>query len=178
MRFVSWFIVIGSVGWLMASRLGPMLDDIRWLDVDSDQVTGTSLATLPGFSPNQLQDLARRYTDAWNSHDPSQVAGFYAADGSLTINRGDAFEGKTEVAGMARGFLRDFPDMKVSLRRLEVKDGKVEYHWTFTGTHAETGNPVRIDGVESWLLTPRGEIAQSTGRFDAEDLSRQVARDG
>ena len=38
--------------------------------------------------PDQLLDVARRYTEAWCSQDPPSVAEHYAPEGSLTINGG------------------------------------------------------------------------------------------
>ena len=39
---------------------------------------------------------------------------------------------------------------------LVVTDELVEYRWTFTGTSAETGKPVRIPGSEEWTIRRRG----------------------
>ena len=33
-----------------------------------------------------FQDLVRRYTAAWCSHDPTSVASFFAEDGSLAVS--------------------------------------------------------------------------------------------
>jgi len=41
---------------------------------------------------DQLLDFARRYTEAWCSQNPAQVAEHYALEGSLTINGYDRSE--------------------------------------------------------------------------------------
>ena len=41
------------------------------------------------FSQSQLDDLARRYTEAWNSKVPEQVASFHTPTSSIIINRGE-----------------------------------------------------------------------------------------
>lgn len=40
-----------------------------------------------------FQTLADTYTAAWNSGDPKQVASFFASDGQISINGGDALFG-------------------------------------------------------------------------------------
>ena len=40
--------------------------------------------------PEQIEQLARTYTEAWCSRDPARVAGHYVTDGMITINGGDA----------------------------------------------------------------------------------------
>ena len=49
---------------------------------------------LPSLTPDQdqLLDFARRYTEAWCSQNPAQVAELYALEGSLTINGYDRSE--------------------------------------------------------------------------------------
>ena len=51
---------------------------------------------------------------------------------------------------------------------------KVEYHWTFTGTSAETGKSVRIPGFEEWTIGADGLIAESRGHYDQAEYDRQL----
>lgn len=39
-----------------------------------------------------------------------------------------------------------------------------------------TGNPVRISGHEDRMIEPDGLIAESKGRYDAQEWDRQVHR--
>ena len=57
---------------------------------------------------------------------------------------------------------------------LVLKDDVVEYHWTFTGTSAETGRWVRIPGYEQWRIGADGLIAESRGHYDQAEYERQV----
>ncbi len=41
------------------------------------------------FKPQDVRDMAERYTAAWNSHSPQKVASFYSEEGRITINNGD-----------------------------------------------------------------------------------------
>jgi hypothetical protein len=50
----------------------------------------------------------------------------------------------------------------------------VENHWTFTGTSAETGMPVRVPGFEEWTIDAEGRITESRGHYDQDEYDRQL----
>jgi predicted ester cyclase len=85
------------------------------------------------------------------------------------------------IADVARGFMRDFPDMVVKFDRLRNTPTGTEFHWTFTGTNTGpggTGKKVRISGYELWKIDNEGLIAESKGHFDAADYERQLGKRG
>ena len=119
----------------------------------------------------QIQQLARAYTEAWCSRDPQQVAAHYVSGGSIAINGGDP----TRIAEVAEAFIAAFPDIEVVMDDLVLRDdGSVEYRWTFTGTSAETGMSVRVPGYEEWTIAPNGLIAESRGHYDQAEYERQL----
>jgi nuclear transport factor 2 (NTF2) superfamily protein len=118
----------------------------------------------------QLDEFAQRYAKAWCSRNPKSVAAFFAENASLTVNGGPP----TPVLEVARGFMRDFPDMTVTVDKVEPRKDRIAFHWTLTGTYAGTGNRVRISGYELWKIDEAGLIAESSGYFDAAEYARQV----
>ncbi len=58
-----------------------------------------------------IAKMAEAYTAAWNTGSPDAVAGFYAEDGSIVINRGTPWTGRAGIAAMAAGFFADVPDL-------------------------------------------------------------------
>ena len=118
----------------------------------------------------QIEQLAREYTEAWCSHDPARVAAHYIAGGTIAINGGEP----APIEGVAESFVAAFPDIQVFMDDLVVTDNLVQYHWTFTGTSAETGKPVRIPGSEEWTIAADGLIAASRGRYDQAEYDRQL----
>jgi SnoaL-like domain len=118
----------------------------------------------------QIEQLARDYTEAWCSRDPARVASHYAPGGTIAINGGEP----APIAEVAEVFVAAFPDIEVFQDDLVVVDEVVEYHWTFTGTSAETGKPVRIRGFEDWIVGPDGLIALSRGHYDEAEYERQL----
>src|SRR5262245_63260593 len=122
-----------------------------------------------------LEDVAARNAKAWFSRNPEMVAAFYAKSGSISVNGALP----VPIAEVARGFMRDFPDIVVKFDRLENTPTGTKFHWTFTGTNTGpngTGNLVRISGYELWKIDNAGLIAESSGHFDAAEYERQVKR--
>jgi len=119
----------------------------------------------------QIEQLARSYTEAWCSHDPARVAGHYRPGGTIAVNGGEP----AGIADVAAAFIAAFPDIEVFTDGLVMRDdGVVEYRWTFTGTSAETGRWVRISGFEEWTIDADGAIAESRGHFDQAEYDRQL----
>lgn len=118
----------------------------------------------------QIEQLARDYTEAWCSRDPARVASYYTPGGTIAINGGEP----APIAEVAASFIAAFPDIEVFQDDLVVVDEVVEYHWTFTGTSAETRNPVRIQGFEDWTIGADGLIVRSRGHYDQAEYERQL----
>jgi uncharacterized protein (TIGR02246 family) len=125
----------------------------------------------------KLQDFATRYTAAWCSHDPAKVAASYSPSGSLTVNGGTPAVGTTAITEVAKSFMTAFPDMRVLMNDVVLKDDETVYHWTLTGTNTGpggTGHRVRISGYEVWRFGTDGLIASSQGHFDSSEYDRQL----
>ena len=118
--------------------------------------------------------IADAYTAAWNTGSADAVAAFYAEDGEIVINRGSPWKGRAGVAQMAAGFFADVPDLALVCDGIRVAGDHVAYLWTFSGTHAATGSPLRVSGWEEWDLNKEHKVAASRGWFDADDYARQT----
>ena len=121
-----------------------------------------------------LTGFARSYAEAWCSQNPQSVAAFFAESGSLRVNNDAPAVGRGAIAEIARGFMRDFPDMTVTFDKLEPRGDRTAFHWTLTGTYVGTGNRVRISGYELWKIDDADLIAESSGYFDAAEYERQL----
>jgi len=128
---------------------------------------------------DKLTEFAKRYAQAWCSHSPERIAAFFGENASLKVNDDAPAIGRKAIAEIARGFMRDFPDMTVTFDKLEPREDATAFHWTFIGTNSGpggTGNRVRISGYELWKIGNNGLIAESKGHFDAADYERQLKR--
>ena len=121
-----------------------------------------------------LNNLARDYAIAWSSGDPDAVAEFYAPDGQITINNGDALQGHPAISEMAKGFYSEFPDLEVRCDMMRWAGSHAIFVWTLEGHHSETGNRVVTRGWEEWELSADNKVQSSLGWFDAEDYQRQI----
>jgi len=125
----------------------------------------------------ELTSFANRYAQAWCSQDPESVAAFFAANGSLSVNDGAPAVGRAAIAEVARGFMRDLPDIVVMMDKVTRDSDGTKFRWTFTGTNTGpggTGRRVRISGYELWKIDNDGLIAESKGRFDSAEYERQL----
>ncbi len=125
----------------------------------------------------EMNDFAERYAAAWCSQDPAAVAAFYSEDGSLTVNRGEAATGREAITEVVRGYMTGFPDHVLLFDKLEQRDGRSLFHWTFEGTNTGpggTGAWVRFSGYEAWLIGDDGLIQDSQGNYDEADYQRQL----
>jgi uncharacterized protein (TIGR02246 family) len=126
---------------------------------------------------DELTRFAQRYADAWCSHNPESVAGFFAENGSLSVNHGPPAVGRPAIAEIARGFMRDFPDMVVQMDEVTNYSDGTKFQWTLIGTNTGPGGGgqrVRISGYELWQLDDADLIANSKGHFDSTDYERQL----
>jgi len=124
-----------------------------------------------------LTKFATRYAEAWCSQNPASVAAFFAENGSLSVNDGPPAVGRAAIVEIARGFMRDFPDMTVTFNKLEPQSNVITFHWTLVGTNTGpggTGKRVRISGYELWEIDNDGLIVESKGHFDAAEYQRQL----
>lgn len=127
------------------------------------------------YSQVELDALARRYTEAWNSKVPENVASFHTSSSSIVINRGEPSAGHTEITEMAAGFHAGVPDLHLTCNGIRGSGTHVVYLWTFTGHHAETANALNVQGWEEWELNEDMKVTSAMGWFDGEEYDRQVA---
>ena len=126
---------------------------------------------------SELTKFAENYAQAWCSQKPECVASFFAENGSLQVNDGAPAVGREAIARVAQGFLRDFPDMQVTMDRVTHDPHWSAFHWTLTGTNTGpggTGKRVRISGYEEWQFDRAGLIGSSKGHFDSAEYERQL----
>jgi quercetin dioxygenase-like cupin family protein len=145
-----------------------------------DDVEAILMELKPGpatSAERTMLDFATRYTAAWCSGRPEQVASFFSPKGSLTINDGKPSIGRAEIATAAQGFMAAFPDLVVRMDGVSIGPHGAVYRWTLTGTNTGpggTGRPVRISGYEEWMMSEDGLVEKSLGHFNRAEYERQI----
>ena len=128
------------------------------------------------MNDDKMHAFATRYTAAWNSQNAARVAAFFDEGGSLFVN-GSPAEGREAITAVAQGFMTAFPDMELTMDKLDIQPDQLVYHWTFVGTNSGpdgTGNAVHFSGYEEWTIGDDGLIARSMGHFDNDEYQRQL----
>ncbi len=126
------------------------------------------------FNQANLDNLATRYVEAWNSKIPENVASFHGPKSQITINRGEPSVGFEALTAMAAHFHADVPDLVLQNDGIRAGGNHVVFLWTFNGHDAQTGNALTVRGWEEWELDDDMNVTSSLGWFDAEDYQRQV----
>ena len=124
-----------------------------------------------------VKTFAKCYAEAWCSQNPESVAAFFVEKGSLSVNDGPPAVGRVAIAEVARGFMRDLPDMIVTMDDVTHASDGTKFHWTLTGTNTGPGGKGRrlcISGYELWKIDEDGLIAESKGHFDTAEYERQL----
>ncbi|MBC7651954.1 MAG: ester cyclase [Deinococcales bacterium] len=131
------------------------------------------------MNKEQLTDFAKKYTAAWCSQKPENVASFFVTNGSLKVNADLPAVGREAITKVALGFMTAFPDMKVAMDSIIINLTGTEFHWTLTGTNSGvggTGNKVKVSGFELWHFNIDGLIQESIGSYDADEYNRQLKK--
>jgi hypothetical protein len=76
---------------------------------------------------DKLTEFAERYAQAWCSHNPERVAAFFGENASLKVNDDAPAIGTMAIAEIARGFMRDFPDIIVTFDKLEPRGDRPRF---------------------------------------------------
>jgi predicted ester cyclase len=129
------------------------------------------------MTSDELTKFATRYAEAWCSQNPDSVAAFHAENGSLSVNDEPPAIGRAAIVEVARGFMRTFPDMTVTMDDVSRDSDGTKFHWTLTGTNTGpggTGKRVRISGYELWKIGSDGLIGESKGHFDSAEYDSQL----
>lgn len=127
------------------------------------------------LNAERVLQMAQEHCAAWSEGRPEKIVELFSEDGSITVNGGAPHTGWDEIAANARGLLATFPGLVVHCRGTRHARDRAVFLWTLEGRHAETGNPVSLDGWHEWELDEDFKVKRCRGYFDTEDLERQIA---
>jgi steroid delta-isomerase-like uncharacterized protein len=82
-------------------------------------------------------DLINALNDAWNSHDPQQIARLYAEDGvrdELIVTH-SRLKGRDAIAAQAGMYFEAMPDLVLTIRKATTSGETSIFEWLVTATH-------------------------------------------
>jgi steroid delta-isomerase-like uncharacterized protein len=125
-------------------------------------------------------DVAQRYFDAWNAHDPEAVAAAFVPGG---VYRDPGVPDGLDPAGTgtyAAGLWEVFPDLAFAVDDVAADGPTLWARWTMTGTDTggmaglpPTGRAITVEGAD--LIRVEGDaVASVQGFFDSGAVPRQL----
>lgn len=130
---------------------------------------------------DDVRAAAYRMIEAWNSHDPQQVATLHSADyiGTDVAARAP-LHGPVAARRHYAHFLRAFPDMVVTVDSVLVDGDQVVIVWHTNGTHRNallnipaSGRRINVSGV-SIVTIKQGLVTRSNRIWDVAGFLRGV----
>jgi steroid delta-isomerase-like uncharacterized protein len=132
----------------------------------------------------RYNDAIQRYIDAWNSHDGSAVARFFADDGVYTdVPLEERLEGPAAVREFVDGIVDSFStDYSFTLGGVVVAEDAFAFEWTMSGTNdradvkrglPSTGKRYELTGVDIGRLR-NGKVIENKSYWNLADYLTQV----
>lgn len=113
-----------------------------------------------------VKELARRFVEAFNSHDEKALLALDAPDTTFTAPGGVALKGREASTAYAMAWLTAFPDSRLVIRNEIISGDTIVQEFTFEGTHTAT------------LHAPTGDIPATNRRLSGRGAQILKVQDG
>jgi steroid delta-isomerase-like uncharacterized protein len=128
------------------------------------------------------EQLMHAYLEAWNSHDPDAVAGFFGPDAVYDDRgAGAVANGATEIRAHVASVQAAFPDLRFELVRAAHGDDFTAGEWSAEMTHGgefeglrATRRRVETAGVDVATLDGEGRITHLVSYYDGAAIMREL----
>ena len=105
-------------------------------------------------------DLARMYVERSNRHDLDNVFPMFDPGATYRSSQFGLFEGLEQIREMMSGFFSTFPDVHWTVEEYGAKsDDTAFFEFTMRASHADTGQSVERQGLETITFTDDGRIS-------------------
>ncbi len=122
-----------------------------------------------------------QYIDAWNSHDGSQVAAFFAGDGTYETVTHTVHKGRDAIKAYVEMNHQSSSDFRMSLLSAVESDHQyaieIEYGGTNTGEipgFLATNKPFRVQCVSIGELDANGKIKKNRDYWNLAEYLTQI----
>ncbi len=139
-------------------------------------------APKPALIDLQKQAVAAAMA-AFNAHDTKKLTDLYTPDATLTVTGMGEFKGKEAIASEIQKVWDAYPDFKVGLSKVYVKNDVVLDEWVVNGTNKgefngakATNKPIGFRGATVLWFTPDGLIKQEHRYFDGGTMMAQLGQ--
>ncbi len=118
---------------------------------------------------------------AMNAHDAKRFSELFAPDATVSEYGLGEVKGREAIVGGLQKAFGAFPDFKIGVSKIFVKNDLVVQEWVMTGTNKgefkgakPTNKTIGVRGVEVLTFTPEGLIKQAHRYFDTSTVSSQL----
>jgi steroid delta-isomerase-like uncharacterized protein len=133
-----------------------------------------------GGQMGEVVELADRYVEAWNGHDPAEVSAMFADGGTYEDpTTGGPVTGQA-IAEAATQLFGAFPDVRFESQEVLHGERSAAIHWLMRGTNTgsfagapPTGATVAL-GCAQFLTTEDGLVTSVVGYLDQRSLAMQL----
>lgn len=119
--------------------------------------------------------------NGWNNGDMKKVKAIADENYIRTLNGITVATHHNEMEANMNIFTEGFPDCKITIEQIFLKDNNLFAQWTFKGTNngvfgesAPTGKKVRIRGCSALLFNDQGKIAKEDVFYNELELLQQL----
>jgi steroid delta-isomerase-like uncharacterized protein len=134
----------------------------------------------PAMIDMQKQTLAGAFA-AINAHDSKKFSELFAPDATLTVYGFGESKGREAIAGEIQRAFDAFPDFKIAVTKVFVKNDVLAQEWVITGTNKgefngakPTNKAIGARGATVLTFTPEGLIKTEHRYFDSSTISSQL----
>ncbi|MDK1375040.1 MULTISPECIES: ester cyclase [unclassified Sinorhizobium] len=142
------------------------------------------LSSTPAFAADDAPTVVAAYLAAWNAHDSSKAASYFADDVAYyDASVGKPVNGKDAAkTGVIDNFLNAVPDAVWTMKGDPIAAGdKVSFEWEFSGTNsgawgdgtAATGKTFKFTGASIFTVKD-GKISTQSDYYDALGFYKQL----
>jgi steroid delta-isomerase-like uncharacterized protein len=140
-----------------------------------------SVGPAPSLSDKE-QATVKEIFDALSAHDAKKVASMYTDDGIWKVPAFPDTVGHDAMVASLQGLYESFPDLKLAVRRIFLKDDVAIVEFTEAGTNTGTGlgggkgtgKPFGLEGASVLRFAPDGRVKEEHEYADALTLFRQI----
>ena len=137
------------------AKVAPRMRSARWLGQEVlEGLKGYSMATVM----TDPKILATTFNETFNAHDESAIKALVSPQIRFSAPGDVRLEGKDLFAGYLVGWLKGFPDARMTVRQEIVSGPWVVQDYTFEGTHRGT------------LVGPLGEISPTNKKVTGKGV--------
>jgi len=112
------------------------------------------------------KQVARRFVEAFNSHDEKALRELDAPDTTFSAPGGVNLKGRDQATAYAMAWLNAFPDSRLNIRNETIAGDTVVQEFTFEGTHKAT------------LKAPSGDLPATNRRLSGRACQIIRVKDG